>query len=44
MRREDRVTVQGPVKKPQPDGLSDGGGGGRSSPVKEMGGLGKGLS
>ena len=25
MRREDRVTVQGPVKKQQPDGLSHGG-------------------
>ena len=30
MRREDRVTVQGPVKKQQPDGMSHrGGGGGR---------------
>ena len=28
MRREDRVTVQGPVKE-QPDGMSHGGGGGR---------------
>ena len=28
MRREERVTVQGPVKKQQPDGLSHGGGGG----------------
>ena len=32
MRREERVTVQGPVKKQQPDGLSHGGGGGRWSP------------
>ena len=28
MRREERVTVQGPGKKPQPDGMSHGGGGG----------------
>ena len=28
MRREDRVTVQGPVKKQQPDGMSHRGGGG----------------
>ena len=28
MRREDRVTVQGPVKKQQPDGMSHTGGGG----------------
>ena len=28
MRREERVTVQGPVKKQQPDALSHGGGGG----------------
>ena len=28
MRREDRVTVPGPVKKQQPDGMSHGGGGG----------------
>ena len=28
MRREERVTVEGPVKKPQPDGMSHGGGGG----------------
>ena len=28
MRREDRVTVQGPVKEQQPDGMSHGGGGG----------------
>ena len=27
MRREERMTVQGPVKKQQPDGLSHGGGG-----------------
>ena len=26
MRREERVTVQGPVKKQQPDGMSHGGG------------------
>ena len=29
MRSEERVTVQGPVKKPQPDGMSHGGGGTR---------------
>ena len=29
MRREERVTVQGPVKKQPPDGMSHGGGGGR---------------
>ena len=28
MRREERVTVRGPVKKQQPDGMSHGGGGG----------------
>ena len=28
MRREERVTVQGPVKKPYPDGMSHRGGGG----------------
>ena len=28
MRREERVTVQGPVKEQQPDGLSHGQGGG----------------
>ena len=28
MRRDERVTVQGPVKKQQPDGMSHGGGGG----------------
>ena len=28
MRREERVTVQGPVKEQQPDGMSHGGGGG----------------
>ena len=28
MRREERVTVQGPVKKQQPNGMSHGGGGG----------------
>ena len=28
MRREERVTVQGPVKKQQPDGMSHRGGGG----------------
>ena len=27
MRRDERVTVQGPVKEQQPDGLSHGGGG-----------------
>ena len=30
MRRDERVTVQGPVKKPQRDGMSHGGGGGQS--------------
>ena len=30
MRREERVTVPGPVKKQQPDGMSHGGGGGGS--------------
>ena len=28
MRRDERVTVQGPVKEQQPDGMSHGGGGG----------------
>ena len=28
MRREERVTVQGPVKEQQPDGMSHRGGGG----------------
>ena len=27
MRRDERVTVQGPVKEQQPDGMSHGGGG-----------------
>ena len=31
MRREERVTVQGPVKEQQPDGMSPGGGGGVGS-------------
>ena len=39
MRREERVTVQGPVKEQQPDGMSHGGGGGHSSPPKEGGGV-----
>ena len=30
MRREERVTVQGPVKEQQPDGMSHGGGGGQA--------------
>ena len=30
MRREERVTVQGPVKEQQPDGMSYGGRGGES--------------
>ena len=30
MRREDRVTVLGPAKEQQPDGMSHGGGGGRA--------------
>ena len=29
MQREERVTVKGPVKEQQPDGMSHGGGGGR---------------
>ena len=36
MRRDEWVTVQGPVTKQQPDGLSQGGGGGqtpRNSPI-----------
>ena len=33
MRREERVTVQGPVKKPQPDGTSNKGGGGQAAPL-----------
>ena len=32
MRREERVTVQGPVKEQQPDGMAHGGGGGVSDP------------
>ena len=32
MRREERVTVQGPVKEQQPDGMSHGGGGGGMTP------------
>ena len=34
MRREERVTVQGPVKKQQPDGMSHGGGGGAEATQK----------
>ena len=33
MRREERVTVQGPVKEQQPDGMSHGGGGGGPGPI-----------
>ena len=32
MRRDERVTVQGPVKKQRPDGMSHGGGGGGQRP------------
>ena len=32
MRREERVTVQGPVKEQQPDGMSHAGGGGGAHP------------
>ena len=38
MRREERVTVQGPVKEQQPDGMSHGGSG------RGLGGSGRGLS
>ena len=34
MRREERVTVQGPVKEQQPDGMSHGGGGGSAKRPK----------
>ena len=37
MRREERVTVQGPVKKLQPDGMSHRGGGGRTIPIPVWG-------
>ena len=33
MRRDERVTVQGPVKKQQPDGMSHRGGGGSQRTV-----------
>ena len=36
MRREERVTVQGPVKKQQPDGMSHRGGGGPKVCVPKM--------
>ena len=36
MRREERVTVQGPVKKQQPDGMSHRGGGGGVNLVWEV--------
>ena len=39
MRREERVTVQGPVKEQQPDGMSHGGGGGMSKSTFLGGGL-----
>ena len=39
MRREERVTVQGPVKEQQPDGMSHGGGGARGSPLLFFGGV-----
>ena len=32
MQREKRVTVQGPVKKQEPDGMSHTGGGGANTP------------
>ena len=32
VRREERVTIQGPVKEQQPDGMSHRGGGGAISP------------
>ena len=35
MRREERVTVQGPVKKQQPDGMSHRGGGGGGGEVQK---------
>ena len=34
MRKEERVTVQGPVKEQQPDGMSHRGGGGRAKNAK----------
>ena len=43
MRREERVTVQGPVKKQQPDGMSHRGGVGplfQTPPPPELAGLG----
>ena len=33
MRREERVTVQGPVKEQQPDGMSHRGGGAQKPPL-----------
>ena len=39
MRREERVTDQGPVKEPQPDGMSHEGGGGGGAPTGASGGL-----
>ena len=36
MRREERVTVQGPVKKQQPDGMSHRGGGGAVNLVRDI--------
>ena len=36
MRREERVTVQGPVKEQQPDGMSHGGGGGGGLAKKKV--------
>ena len=50
MRREERVTVQGPVKKQQPDGMAHGGGGGwpgtqtRPPPPLPLGSLRNGLA
>ena len=37
MRRDERVTVQGPVKEQQPDGMSHRGGGGKKNRVPQMG-------
>ena len=40
MRREEWVTVQGPVKEQQPDGISHGGGGGSTNPEWLYGSMG----
>ena len=36
MRRGERVTVQGPVKKQQPDGMSHGGGAGHANSASDQ--------